>query len=614
MKTTDLLEAFAKGVSAAVGSFFGAVFLWAMIEATTQAHLQPAVARGLALGVLVGLSLGVGIIVATRVAQRNTATPSAAAPQVAKAAEIALAQLRAANPALARNADMAAESERKRQAQLAADAAAAVTETVTVVLRRQIPPRFGEAPRSWLGGLPMLPDGVAWPRSVSSEYPDRGERPLHFVAQICCADLPAELWAGLGPRQGWLLLFIDPNQGYPEDADAFRILHTNALGTERPPPDDLGPVHDGMYAAWDFGHCGGPDQVPRVWRRWPVDLVAMPNEAVPEGRGMRVAPPDLAERLYEGAPVAGPNARLAPPAPFTRRGAVYALNSALDRFRDPVVPAPLPEGLLAGLEIPGCLDQMRTYVEAQRDQLRQRLQEQHAESGVSPVPGAPAVALQREVDRRDELLAFLSTHTSPAALLRAFEDAQLQLFTWRKGVRARLMRLRDATQTGDPEAAIPPEAWAALQTEAAGEPYRGIGFQLWNIRAKNPGDTTPPVGLIHQEQNLALEPGHGMIELMAEYYTDPARQQLIPAPLVADFEAFWRRLRSNRPHRIGGYHDGVQSDATIGPTAQLLLFQVASDEAMQWCWGDVGAYYAFIRPADLKRGDFAQASLSLECH
>ena len=112
---------------------------------------------------------------------------------------------------------------------------AGISENVSVILRRQIPPRF-EAPRSWLGGLPMMPDHVEWPRSISSEHPERGERPLHFVAQIACADLPAELWGGLGPRHGWLLLFIDPNQGGPEGPDAFRVLYVDTLGAERRPP------------------------------------------------------------------------------------------------------------------------------------------------------------------------------------------------------------------------------------------------------------------------------------------------------------------------------------------------------------------------------------------
>jgi uncharacterized protein YwqG len=58
----------------------------------------------------------------------------------------------------------------------------------------------------------------------------------------------------------------------------------------------------------------------------------------------------------------------------------------------------------------------------------------------------------------------------------------------------------------------------------------------------------------------------------------------------------------------------VQSAATIGPTDRLLLFQLASDGAMQWCWGDAGAYYIYLGPADLRRGDFDRASIVLECH
>src|SRR5689334_18056536 len=80
------------------------------------------------------------------------------------------------------------------------------------------------------------------------------------------ADLPAELWGGLGPRQGWLLLFIDPNQGAPEGPDALRILHVDALGSERQPPTDLGPVHDGVYSGFDYDYCRTADEVPRRWR------------------------------------------------------------------------------------------------------------------------------------------------------------------------------------------------------------------------------------------------------------------------------------------------------------------------------------------------------------
>jgi hypothetical protein len=34
----------------------------------------------------------------------------------------------------------------------------------SVILRRQVPIRFDEEPRSWLGGLPRMPAEVDWPR------------------------------------------------------------------------------------------------------------------------------------------------------------------------------------------------------------------------------------------------------------------------------------------------------------------------------------------------------------------------------------------------------------------------------------------------------------------
>lgn len=65
--------------------------------------------------------------------------------------------------------------------------ALSVEETVSVVLRRQIPVRFDEPPRSWLGGLPMMPDDVRWPTAAMTDHPERGRTPLHFVAQVACS-------------------------------------------------------------------------------------------------------------------------------------------------------------------------------------------------------------------------------------------------------------------------------------------------------------------------------------------------------------------------------------------------------------------------------------------
>jgi len=165
-----------------------------------------------------------------------------------------------------------------------------VEETVSLVLRRQVPPRLDEAPRSWLGGLPMMLDAVEWPRSVSPERIDEGEVPLHFVAQIACADFPEDLWGGVGPRSGWLLFFLNPLDSQGDDPRVFRVVHIDELGPERQPPEDLGPVQDEELADGDYLWCRSAAEIPSTFRRWPVDFVAVPNEAHDDGYKMVVTP------------------------------------------------------------------------------------------------------------------------------------------------------------------------------------------------------------------------------------------------------------------------------------------------------------------------------------
>jgi uncharacterized protein YwqG len=65
---------------------------------------------------------------------------------------------------------------------------------------------------------------------------------------------------------------------------------------------------------------------------------------------------------------------------------------------------------------------------------------------------------------------------------------------------------------------------------------------------------------------------------------------------------------------MGGLHDGIQSDAKEGPTSSLLLFQIATDDAMHWVWGDAGAYYVFIDTDRLNAGDFSNLDATFENH
>lgn len=181
------------------------------------------------------------------------------------------------------------------------DAPRHINENVTAVLKRQIPVR-DEPPRSWIGGLPMLPDEIDWPRQSSRAHPDKGEIPLNFLAQIACADFPADLWGGLGPRHGWLVFFAPrPGDGPRGDFSPMTVLHTSELGRERQAPADKQPVAAARYTE---GYYPGP-----LYRRCPVDIVCMDNDPVHpidlpfagEESGSPM-PPDLARVLYGDVP------------------------------------------------------------------------------------------------------------------------------------------------------------------------------------------------------------------------------------------------------------------------------------------------------------------------
>lgn len=90
----------------------------------------------------------------------------------------------------------------------------------------QIPPRDAILTRNWVGGRPRLPDAMPWPRIDGTD--------ADFIAQIACADLPAGLWDGLGPRTGALAFFVHPETG------AATALHLPEVGPPRAAPKPVG--------------------------------------------------------------------------------------------------------------------------------------------------------------------------------------------------------------------------------------------------------------------------------------------------------------------------------------------------------------------------------------
>ena len=160
-------------------------------------------------------------------------------------------------------------------------------EAVTLRLVPQIPPRDAISTDSWLGGRPRLPAGMEWPRI--------DDQPADFLAQISCADLPRDLWGGLGPREGALAFFI-----HRRNHD-MRVLHLREPGAPVASPFTLNDPQGwfGPHGGLGFGDLAS--FAVRAFPEWPVDLIAVrPGDTDPRSEGDPAEPGSaLFDRGYD---------------------------------------------------------------------------------------------------------------------------------------------------------------------------------------------------------------------------------------------------------------------------------------------------------------------------
>ncbi len=473
-------------------------------------------------------------------------------------------------------------------------------ESVTAVLRRQVPVRDAP-PRSWLGGLPMMPDGVEWPRGVSDENPEAGEVPLHFLAQIACEDLPADLWGGLGPRTGWLLFFINANSSTAEDEGLRRVLYTKELGTVRQPPFDCCPVHDKVYTGGSYNWLAVED-IPSFWRSRPIDIVTMPNALTlheEDGSSWKTASPDnLSDILYADVPYSktefqAPMPQMRPLTFGQARASVEALAHLLRYKVRPPIDDKARELLLA---------------EGGHSSLMADL-----ETNCERLAAVPPRNLEPQQARRILFLeAAIPEYAAMDAegVIASIEARHEEWLVWRKRIAGGCEQIAAMLAESDADAPLSDDHWQQLQATFAGKHFDHLELHHSRFR-----DGRFPVSLMSPRELIELKPAQGMEQIAIEYYLDPARREQLPADYAASQEPAWRELYNNRPHRMGGYHDGLQSEPIEDPTFRdLLLLQIASDDAMDWCWGDGGVYFFWIRPENLEACDFTGVEVWLECH
>lgn len=446
-----------------------------------------------------------------------------------------------------------------------------VQENVTVVLRRQVPPR-AEPARSWIGGLPTLPTEIEWPRAHNAEYPEATAGiPLNFLAQIACADLPTGLWGGLGPREGWLIFFASSwgCNGFL-DKGSFRAFHVPLLGEVRQPPDDKRSVGDPMYS--------GGDNRALQYERWPVDLVVMPDAPMPD---------DVASILYDGAPVGDCYWRPRE-APFTWGMIADMTARALQDLPCATPPGPVK----------------RLPADA-RDHLLAKLAQKEvkfdtaARAESEPDRRASFERAVTEVRAQRDFLLAAGEPFCPETLATRIEASQAACHDWHMRQSAVIAALRAEATLHDPMAVIAPADQTRLT--ALFDEAQSV-WRMGSIHAEERLDCPVPgvmsLGrLMDQHRSAAVATG-----LRTLYRAGPAERESLPDALHQTVEADLRRLEDNRPHRMGGRHQAVQQ--TDAPPGKLLLLQLGNDEATGFSWGDSGALFAWIDTQALQRGDF----------
>lgn len=485
-----------------------------------------------------------------------------------------------------------------------------IKESTTVVMRKQVPPREGP-PRSWFGGLPMMPDGVEWPRGINPEVDKINDVPLHFVCQIALADLPSHLWAGLGPREGWLLFFVNNNHHLLDEYGVTRFIHTTELGEERQPPADIGPIHDGVY-------CGSTRWIShnKTYPYVPVDLVSMPNQLYEYDGCKHAVPENLAQLLNEGCEIGHNGSFRGAERPFTWRGLAQTLDTLFKAMDDTKVyergernRQSMRDRFVEPENFARILKDKQAELDEALSKPVQRFETDSDEFFATRQQRGQA-RIERLKNDLEETRALLEAYPTADALLE-----QLQSRThrdWQASLRPGLEQLRAFGEERGLDTPLSDEEWSAVRSElATGD------TKLWML-AWSRGRAGRSITVENHELTVfsLIERyiGEAIGNTIKLYYPDPETRKLIPADVLPKYEAHLRSLFDGIPQKMGGYHDGVQSECDYRPDDRMLLLQLNCDYALDMIWGDCGGVYAWIEPEDLKRGDFNKASVHLECH
>ena len=453
-----------------------------------------------------------------------------------------------------------------------------------------------------------------------------GGAPLQFVAQVCCADLPKEMWGGIGPREGWLLLFVECYSMEGESRDGnVQVLHLRELGPEREPPEDMGTYRHAMNDFIDYHTPIIRPGIPKMWRRWPVDLVMQDVPEPEEYDGEMVWAPKRVdpEELY-GGPVKREYLRLSMKAetrPLTWRGVLLLLDGLLSHMNTDLQAAHNPQTSAAlTLEpdfVAGALEKARVQLATASVQLAQNEGQLEKRRAEAPADLAEIEArFQKVFERSREEIAHLERNVADLAPYAGFggdvllaaevQQAKDAHRDWLLARERQVAELRAEVVKQDHDAALPEAEWATIRARLTAA--RTVN---WYVDIRSQSARRSETDLLSRNPR-AME--FALREDVLDLYTrDAAGRDLIPPAMLEELLPLVRDIGcGNAPHRMGGPPDAVQEPDTRED--RTMLFQMFSDYPIGWMWGDVGALYVTIPKSDLKALRFDRIEADLQGH
>jgi Domain of unknown function (DUF1963) len=436
--------------------------------------------------------------------------------------------------------------------------------TTGILLHRPYPPLGTPRVRSRLGGLPNLPDGIEWPHG-RSPYDSRKPVPLHFLAQIDCAELP-QIDARM-PTKGMLFFFAREDEeqiwGQPHywikkhehhAHDDGRVIYAPKMADDQPvrmPPDDLPPIHNRRAG---FDPVTPDEPGPSVHFSWP--LVAMEFDTWPDSSA-------LAEPVGDGYDERLENARIA--SVMTATGLPRRAEKPRAQWNEnlfPSKPFNLPEIPPVGIMV------RRLAYEIAAEVFKFSRSKPAAPEASQIVDDARSWMRRAADVGLDEVM--------PSTDMHAFE-------AW--------LRVLSTTNAHDRES--PPLS----DRQAFTEWHNSRSMQSW-VRREMPGILTRAI--VHSIGFLAGSPTSAA--LIPPGFYDAVESHFLPFDRATVLV-----------HQMLG-HAPASQEAKSVESETLCLLQLATDWGVGMEFGDVGEAAFWINPDDLSQNRFENAWVTLQGH